>query len=45
MPAFRDHLYNLKTPLLLLRLHMQVKPKSRYFVHRQEWMNPAARTS
>lgn len=39
-PAFRDHLYNLNSSWLLLRLQLRVKPKSRYFVHRQDLEAP-----
>jgi hypothetical protein len=39
-PAFREHLYNLDTEVVLLWLHLRVKPKSRYFVHREELENP-----
>jgi hypothetical protein len=34
-PAFRDHLYDMSADVLLLRLYLQVAPKSRYYVHRQ----------
>jgi hypothetical protein len=40
-PAFRDYVYNLETPMLLLRVCMRVKPASQYFVCRQEWENPS----
>jgi hypothetical protein len=34
-PAFRERLYDLGADVLLLRLYLQVTPKSRYFVQRQ----------
>jgi hypothetical protein len=39
-PAFRDYLFNLQADVLLLRLYLRVKPKSRYYVHRQTLLNP-----
>jgi hypothetical protein len=39
-PAFREHVYNMRTDVLLLRLYVRVKPKARYFVHKQELRNP-----
>jgi hypothetical protein len=39
-PAFRDHLYDLGADVLLLRLYLQVAPKTRYFVHRQTLVGP-----
>jgi hypothetical protein len=41
-PAFRDHVYDLRSDVLLLRLYLRVKPKSRYFVDRQTLDNPGA---
>jgi hypothetical protein len=41
-PAFRDAVYNLQADALLLRLSLRVKPKSRYFVHREELDNPGS---
>jgi hypothetical protein len=41
-PEFREHVLNLKADILLLRLYLLVKPKSRYFVHRQTLQNPPA---
>jgi hypothetical protein len=41
-PAFRNHLYDLAADVLLLRLYLQVAPKSRYFVHRQTLESPQA---
>jgi hypothetical protein len=35
-PAFREHLYNMRSNILLLRVCLRVKPKDRYFVHREE---------
>jgi hypothetical protein len=37
---FRDHVYNLKTEVLLLRLYLRAKAKSRYYVHRQTLQDP-----
>jgi hypothetical protein len=34
-PAFRDHVFNLRAEVLLLRLYLRVKPKARYFVRRE----------
>jgi hypothetical protein len=39
-PAFRDHVYDQQSPILLLRLYLRVKPKSRYFVHKEQWQGP-----
>jgi hypothetical protein len=33
--AFRDHVYDGHSDVVVLRLYVQVKPKSRYFVHRE----------
>jgi hypothetical protein len=41
-PAFRDHLYNLEDEVLLLRLCLEVKPKSRYYVHRLDLRDPGS---
>jgi hypothetical protein len=41
-PAFREHLYRLSSDVLLLRLRLRVKPKSRYFVHREKLERPSA---
>jgi hypothetical protein len=41
-PAFRECVYNLRADVLLLRLYLKVKPKSRYFVHRQDMINPGS---
>ena len=35
-PAFRDHVYNAASNAVVLRLHMRVKNKSSYSVHREE---------
>jgi hypothetical protein len=35
-PAFREHVYNMRSNILLLRVCLRVKPKARYFVHREE---------
>jgi hypothetical protein len=41
-PAFRESVYNLKADVLLLRLSLRVKPKSRYYVHREELEGPGS---
>lgn len=41
-PAFREHAYNLSADVLLLDLDLRVKPKSRYFVQRQELPDPGS---
>jgi hypothetical protein len=43
-PAFREHLYDLKSPVLLLRLQLCVKPRSRYSVQREELDDPDSAT-
>jgi hypothetical protein len=40
--AFQDHVYNLQAEVLLVRLYLRVKPKSRYYVHRQTLRNPGS---
>jgi hypothetical protein len=42
-PEFQERVYNLREDILLLRLYLKVKPKSRYFVQRQELVNPHGR--
>src|SRR5262249_60384439 len=39
-PAFREHVYNLRADVLLLRLYLRVKPKAAYYVHRETLRNP-----
>ena len=39
-PAFRNHVYNLHANVVLLRLFLQVKPRSRYYVHKEVLNNP-----
>jgi hypothetical protein len=41
-PAFGEYLYNLASEVLLLRLQVRVKPKSRYFVRREVLEQPCA---
>jgi hypothetical protein len=41
-PAFRDHVYDLEADVLLLRLYLRVKPKSRYYVHVEELPDPGS---
>jgi hypothetical protein len=40
--AFREHVYNLHADVLLLRLYLRVKPKSRYDVQRQTLEDPGS---
>jgi hypothetical protein len=42
-PAFREHAYNPGSDVLLLRLYLRVKPKSRYYVRREELEGPGGR--
>lgn len=39
---FREGVYNLEAPLLVLRLYLRVKPKARYFIRKEEWADPSA---
>jgi hypothetical protein len=41
-PAFGHYLYNLAADVLLLRLHVRVKERSRYYVREQELTDPSA---
>jgi hypothetical protein len=41
-PAFREYVYNLRADVLLLRLYLRVKPRSRYYVHRQTLKDPGS---
>src|SRR5262249_3718932 len=41
-PAFREHVYNLKPDVRLLRLRLRVKPKSSYYVRREEREEPTS---
>jgi hypothetical protein len=41
-PAFGDYAYNLRADVLLLRLRLRTKPRSRYYVHRQALRDPGA---
>jgi hypothetical protein len=38
--SFHEHVYNLEADVVLLRLHLQVKPKSRYYVRCEELRDP-----
>jgi hypothetical protein len=38
--TFRDHIYNLASDVVLLRLHLRVKPKARYYVRVEELRDP-----
>jgi hypothetical protein len=35
-PDFREYVFNLRAEVLLLRLYLRVKPKARYYVHREK---------
>jgi hypothetical protein len=39
---FREHIYNQRSRAVVLRLYLLVKPKSRYFVHRETLENAPA---
>jgi hypothetical protein len=41
-PAFREHVYNLRADVLLLRLYLRVKPKSHYYLRQQELDSPCS---
>jgi hypothetical protein len=41
-PEFQERVYNLQSDVLLLRLYLKIKPKSRYFVHRRDMRNPGS---
>jgi hypothetical protein len=41
-PAFREHVYNMRSGVVLLRLEVRVKPRSRYFMNREELTTPDA---
>jgi hypothetical protein len=43
-PAFQERVYETNSPVLLLRLYLRVKPKARYFVHREELDGPDSET-
>jgi hypothetical protein len=43
-PAFRDRIFDLKTPLLLLRLYLRIKPKSRFYLQTEELDEPSSAT-
>jgi hypothetical protein len=40
--AFRENVYNLQSRVVVLRLYIRAKPKSRYFVHREALEKPSA---
>jgi hypothetical protein len=40
--AFREHVYAMQSDVLLLRLYLKVKPKSRYYVHRETLEAPGS---
>ncbi len=39
---FREHVYNLKSRAVVLRLYILTRPKASYFVHRETLGNPSA---
>jgi hypothetical protein len=41
-PFFRETLYNLKSAVVVLQLRLRVKPKTRYFIRREEVRGPTA---
>jgi hypothetical protein len=41
-PVFRDNVFNLQSPAIVLRLYIRVKSKSPYYVQRQQWDNPSS---
>lgn len=43
-PAFREHVYNLRSDVVLLRLEIRVKPQSRYYMNREDLAAPDATT-
>ncbi|MFO0798511.1 MAG: FAD-binding protein [Gemmataceae bacterium] len=43
-PAFGEHVYNLRSGAVLMRLEVRVKPRSRYFMNREELTTPDAAT-
>jgi hypothetical protein len=40
--AFREHVYNMRSPAVVLRLHVLTKPKSAYFIQREILLEPSA---
>ena len=40
--AFREHVYDQQSRVVVLRLYILAKPKSSYFVHRETLENPSA---
>jgi hypothetical protein len=42
-PDFREHVYNLRTGVVLLELYTKVKPRSRYYVRRETLLGPSSR--
>jgi hypothetical protein len=43
-PDFRDHVYNLRADILLLRLYLEARPKARYFVRKEVLKKPDSAT-
>jgi hypothetical protein len=43
-PGFREHVYDQRSDVVLLRLEVSVKPQSRYYMNREELTNPDAAT-
>jgi hypothetical protein len=40
--AFRENVYNSRSRAVVLRLYLRTKPKSRYYVRRETWMDAGA---
>ncbi len=40
--AFREHVYNMHSRVVVLRLYIMAKPKSKYYIHRETLENPSA---
>lgn len=40
--AFGEHVYNMRSRMVVLRLYVLAKPKSKYFIHRETLNNPSA---
>jgi hypothetical protein len=41
-PDFREHVYNLRSEVVLLGLYLKVKPRSRYYVRRETLCGPTS---
>jgi hypothetical protein len=40
--AFGENVYNLRSRVVVLRLYLHTRPRSRYFLRRETWNNPQA---